>query len=319
MIPKSVTSIGSGVFNNCNNLTVYLENGSTLTSNVLGVDESKIVSYSQWKEDNLTWTLDADGKLTISGTGAMKDYDYFKGNQSPASQKKDSVKKVVIEDGVTSIGDSAFYKCTGLTSITIPDSVTSIGKSAFNTCSKLTSITIPDSITSIGMEVFLGCTSLTSITIPNGITSIGDAMFSNCWNLTSITIPESVTSIGTDAFAGCYDLTSITIPESVTSIGNFAFDGCIGLTSITIPDSVIGIGNYAFSSCTKLKTISLSCKSSLKKSDFGEQADLVSYTLHTLKKTEAKSATRSESCNLHRRWKQGILDLRTLRKVFLIG
>ena len=271
-IPKSVTSIGSGVFDGCNNLTVYLESGSTLTSNDLGVNESKIGSY--WVEDNLTWKLDADGTLTISGTGAMKDYDY-NNNPSPANQKKGSVKKVVIKDGVTSIGKDAFKNCSNLKSITILDSVTSIGDFAFSDCSSLTSITIPDSVT-----------------------SIGDFAFSGCSSLTSITIPDSVTSIGDDAFSYCRSLTSITIPDRVTSIGNLAFYDCSGLTSITIPDSVTSIGKDAFSSCTKLKTISLSCKSTLKKSDFGEQANLVSYTnQHTLTKTAAKAPTCTEDGN----------------------
>ncbi|MEI3028784.1 MAG: leucine-rich repeat protein [Ruminococcus sp.] len=325
-IPKSVTSIGSGVFDGCNNLTVYLESGSTLTSNDLGVNESKIGSY--WVEDNLTWKLDADGTLTISGTGAMKDYDY-NNNPSPANQKKGSVKKVVIKDGVTSIGKYAFCNCSNLKSITILDSVTSIGDFAFSDCSSLTSITIPDSVTSIGDFAFSGCSSLTSITIPDSVTSItipdsvtriGDFAFSGCSSLTSITIPDSVTSIGDDAFSYCRSLTSITIPDSVTSIGNLAFYDCSGLTSITIPngvtsigesafsycrsltsitipDSVTSIGDAAFKYCSNLKTISLSCKSSLKKSDFGDQANLVSYTLHTLKKTEAKAATCSEDGN----------------------
>ena len=257
-IPKSVTSIGSGVFDGCNNLTVYLESGSTLTSNDLGVNESKIGSY--WVEDNLTWKLDADGTLTISGTGAMKDYDY-NNNPSPANQKKGSVKKVVIKDGVTSIGKDAFKNCSNLKSITILDSVT-------------------------------------SITIPDSVTRIGDFAFSGCSSLTSITIPDSVTSIGDDAFSYCRSLTSITIPDRVTSIGNLAFYDCSGLTSITIPDSVTSIGKDAFSSCTKLKTISLSCKSTLKKSDFGEQANLVSYTnQHTLTKTAAKAPTCTEDGN----------------------
>jgi len=303
-IPKSVTSIGSGVFDGCNNLTVYLESGSTLTSNDLGVNESKIGSY--WVEDNLTWKLDADGTLTISGTGAMKDYDY-NNNPSPANQKKGSVKKVVIKDGVTSIGKDAFKNCSNLKSITILDSVTSIGDFAFSDCSSLTSITIPDSVTSIGDFAFSGCSSLTSITIldsvtsitiPDSVTSIGNLAFYDCSGLTSITIPDSVTSIGDDAFSYCRSLTSITIPDRVTSIGNLAFYDCSGLTSITIPDSVTSIGKDAFSSCTKLKTISLSCKSTLKKSDFGEQANLVSYTnQHTLTKTAAKAPTCTEDGN----------------------
>ena len=238
-------------------------------------DCDKVVEkgYTYWNEGNLTWKLYEDGTLTISGTGAMKNYDY---NDNPSPVYNNSnVKKVVIEDGVTSIGNSAFNECISLTSITIPDSVTSIGTYAFS-----------------------GCRSLTSITIPDSVTSIGAYAFQSCSNLTSITIPDSVTSIGASAFNSCSGLTSITIPDSVTSIGNFAFSYCISLTSITIPDSVTSIGSYAFYNCKNLTTISLSCKSSLKKSDFGDKADLVSYTnQHLLTKTAAKAATCSESGN----------------------
>ena len=254
--------------------------------------------YTYWIEGNLTWKLYEDGTLNISGTGEMKNYNYFEGNQSPASQKKDSVKKVVIEDGVTSIGNSAFCDCSNLTSITIPNSVTSIGEAVFYNCGSLPSITIPDGVTSIGSSAFRDCTSLTSITIPNSITSIGEAAFGNCIRLTSITIPNSITSIGEAAFGNCVSLTSITIPESVTSIGNYTFNGCSGLTSITIPDSVTSIGYDVFKNCSNLTTISLSCKSSLKKSDFGGQANLVSYVSHTLKKIEAKAATCIENGNI---------------------
>ena len=273
--------------------------------------------YTYWNEDNLTWKLYEDGTLNISGTGAMKDYD---SDDSPATQKKDSVKKVVIEDDVTSIGDYAFWNCSNLTSITIPDSVTIIGNSAFNACSSLTSLTIPNSVTSIGDSAFNACSSLTSLTIPNSVTSIGEGAFNACSSLTSLTIPNSVTSIGEGAFYACSSLTSITIPDSVTRIGDYAFKncsnltsitipdsvtsigyatfaGCSSLTSITIPDSVTSIGESAFSNCSSLQTISLSCKSTLKRSDFGDQADLVSYALHTLKKTEAKAATYAENGN----------------------
>ena len=248
-----------------------------------------------WIEDNLTWTLDADGTLNISGMGAMKDYGYDS-NRNPV-YKNSNVKKVVIEDGVTSIGESAFFYCSSLTSITIPDSVTSIGDYAFFNCSSLTSITIPDSVTSIGESAFYGCSSLTSITIPDSVTSIGNSAFSYCSRLTSIMIPDSVTSIGDYAFRNCSSLTSITIPNSVTSIGNNTFRLCKSLTIITIPDSVTSIGESAFDNCKNLKTISLSCKSSLKRSDFGGQADLVSYASHTLNKTEAKAATCTEDGN----------------------
>ncbi len=147
---------------------------------------------------------------------------------------------------VTSIGDYAFYGCTGLTEVTILNTVTSIGDRAFEYCTSLTSVTIPTSITSIGWHAFYGCTGLTSITIPNSITSIGWYAFYGCTGLTSITIPNSVTSIGDYTFSGCTGLTSITIPNSVTSIGDYTFSGCTGLTSVTIPNSVTSIGNGAF-------------------------------------------------------------------------
>ena len=189
---------------------------------------------------------------------------------------------------VTSIGDSAFDGCSGLTSITIPESVTSIGKSAFSGCSGLTSINIPESVTSIGKSAFWGCSGLTSINIPEGVTSIGESAFRGCSGLTSINIPEGVTSIGESAFRGCSGLTSITIPESVTNIGDYAFEGCWGLTSITvasgntfydsrnncnaiietssntliagcqntiIPNSVTSIGNSAFYGCSSLTSV----------------------------------------------------------------
>ncbi len=140
-----------------------------------------------------------------------------------------------------SIGDSAFFDCTSLTSITIPDSVTSIGYSAFAQCTSLTSITIPDSVTSIGEAAFLYCTGLTSVTIPNSVTNIGNSAFYNCTSLISITIPDSVTTIEYDAFSDCVSLTSITIPDSVTYIGMNPFGGCVSIEEI-----IVESGNEAY-------------------------------------------------------------------------
>ena len=186
---------------------------------------------------------------------------------------------------VTSIGDYAFFYCSGLTSVTIPNSVTSIGYEAFSNCSSLTSIVIPNGVTSIGESTFSDCSSLTSIIVPDSVTSIGGWAFQNCSSLTSITIGSSTKSIGVYTFYGCSLLTSIlvksgntkydsrdncnaiietatntlthgckntVIPNSVTSIGELAFCGCSSLTSITIPHSVASIGENAFANCSSL-------------------------------------------------------------------
>ena len=202
---------------------------------------------------NLTWTLDDNGTLTISGTGDMENWGYP--NPSGAPWKSKSIKDIVIENGVTSIGNRAFYDCSSLTSITIPNSVTSIGNDAFEWCSSLTSITIPNSVTSIGNHAFDGCSSLTNITIPSSVTSIGNRAFYDCSSLTSIAIPKGVTSIGDYAFESCSSLTSITIPNSVTSISWGMFWGCSSLTNVTIPNGVTSIGNYAFRDCSNLTSV----------------------------------------------------------------
>jgi hypothetical protein len=201
----------------------------------------------------ITWTLSDNGTLTISGTN-MQNYGY---DNIPWYSQRYSIKKVVIEKGVTNIGTYAFYDCPSLTSITIPNTVTNIGMFAFRNCSELNSITIPNSVTIIGKEAFEKCSRLTSITIPNSVTSIGEGAFCECSGLTSVTIPNSVTSIGEMAFSGCSGLTSVTIPNSVTSIGKWSFLYCSGLTSITISNSVTSIGESAFEGCSGLTSITI--------------------------------------------------------------
>lgn len=201
---------------------------------------------------NLTWTLDSDGLLTISGKGEMGNYS---SESTPWYNIRTSIKKVNIKVGVASIGKYSFYGCTSLTIATIPNSVTSIGSDAFFGCMSLTSIVIPGSVTSIGAYAFWGCTSMTAITIPSSITSIGAATFRDCTSMTAITIPDSVISIGNYAFDGCTSLTTITIPGSMTSIGDGTFWGCTRLASIIIPSSVTSIGGLAFNGCTSLTDV----------------------------------------------------------------
>lgn len=188
---------------------------------------------------------------------------------------------VVIPEGVTKIGDDAFYNCISLESITIPDSVTSIGDSAFNGCTSLTSVTIPDSVAEIGYGAFENTAwydnqpdgvvyagkvlytykgempENTTITLKDGTKGIGDYAFARCKNLTRITIPNTVTSIGKGAFCDCISLASITIPNSITSIESYVFKDCSSLARITIPDSITSIENEAFSGCSGLTEITI--------------------------------------------------------------
>ena len=240
--------------------------------------------------ENLTWALNTrNGTLTISGTGKMTDWQFP--SDVPWYSNRSSIKTVVINSGVTSIGNYAFYGCSSLTSITIPDSVTSIGYWAFEDCRSLTSITIPDGVTTIRDNVFSYCSSLTSITIPDSVTSIGVSAFYYCSSLVRLTIGNGLTSIGGWGLDGCSSLTSITIGCGVTSIGDREFVFCSSLTSIdvsennpaysskdgvlfnkdkteliycpcgktsvTIPDSVTSIRDYAFERCSSLTSITI--------------------------------------------------------------
>ena len=157
--------------------------------------------------------------------------------------------QVIIPDGVTQIGDSAFFGCETITSVVIPKSVTSIKVDAFKDCFELTSITIPDSVMSIESRAFEGCIGLTSITIPNSVTYVGSSAFKGCTGLVNITIGESLRDIDFFTFQGCTGLVSILIPNGVKRIGAYAFSGCEKLTSIKIPDSVMSIGKNAFENC----------------------------------------------------------------------
>ena len=221
-IPDSVTSIGDCAFSLCDSLTSI-----TIPDSVEQIGTNPFTVCSALKSISVSpehpYFATIDGVLFRKADKALISY--------PAGISSSTY---TIPQGITAIGDSAFYYCDSLTSVSIPDSVTSIGDNAFYFCESLTSVTIPDSVTAIGDSAFSYCDSLTSVSIPDSVTAIGDEAFYSCSSLTSVNIPDSVTSIGDRAFSYCDSLTSVSIPNSVTSIGDYAFGDCSNLT-LTVP------------------------------------------------------------------------------------
>ena len=242
-IPQSVTRIADGVFDACEKLTDIYYGGTDaswkhITSRNAGLGDNVTIHstgvFTGKCGDNLTWTIDNNEVLTISGTGRIPDYnDSSSGgnNTAPWYGYAYQIKKVVLGSGVQNIGNNAFAGCYGMTDITIPDGVTSIGDSAFDWCSALTEISIPDTVSSIGDSAFSRCSALTEISIPSTVSSIGSYAFSGC-ALREVEIPQGITSIQTRTFQYCTQLTKITIPDSVTSVEICAFDNCPVLKNV---------------------------------------------------------------------------------------
>ena len=199
--------------------------------------------------DNLKWTLDSEGTLTISGTGDMEDYDSLNRPAPWYYKYKNIINKVIIENGITSIGTDTFGMCGKITDVNIPSSVTRISTQAFQYCAGLLEITIPNGITEICDRTFRGCTSLKKVDFPNALTSIGTDTFNDCSNLVTVNIPDSVINIGSGAFSGCSKLKSVNMGNNVKSIDDGAFSECPQLTSLTIPKNTTSIGRRICKSC----------------------------------------------------------------------
>ncbi len=310
-IPKSVTSISANAFYDCRSLTAvycsadpdnltwgvsskdFIENKGTtcyVASRFLDKYQSKFSGINVTFEanvidsgscgDGVTYQIDGDGAMIISktgtGTGAMtnftNEYDV------PWYSHREDITALIINDGVTSIGDWSFYYCKELTNVSLADSITSIGKRAFGETSKLKSIelpanletigdlafcvsmiesvTIPDSVITIGMGAFLSAYKMTSITMGDHVQTIGEQAFSSS-AIESITVPASVTSIGKEAFNNCSYLKSLTLSEGLTSIGEDAFMYCYNLQSVNIPEGVTTIEEDAFYGCYALESITI--------------------------------------------------------------
>lgn len=203
--------------------------------------------------DNLTWKLSLDtGILTISGEGNMMDGTKI---AMPWDGYADQISKVILEEGVTSIGSYAFDQIEGITAVTLPESLTTVGKYAFFGCSGLKQIHLSENVTTLGVHAFSYCTALTEMTIPHTVTEIPDNLFVCCYDLQSVTLHEGITAIGDSAFFGCSALTALTIPQGVPKLGERCLYKCAALTELTIPASVSEIGSFALYNCTGLQKI----------------------------------------------------------------
>ena len=251
-IHSSVTSIGGYAFMDCNKLmSVIIPNsvasiGGGAFSGCSGLKEVHITDLGKWCQIR----FENGGANPLSYAHHL----YVNGKE---------IKDLVIPSSITSIGESAFLCCSGLTSATIPNSVTSIGERAFGGCSGLTSITIPNSVTNIGSYAFQDCSGITSITIPNSLTYLNYCVFKDCIGLTNITFGSSLKTIGNVAFENCSSLMRVILPNTLNEVGRSAFSGCTKLTSIYIPSSVTKIEDSSFANCPELTDVYCEIKTPL--------------------------------------------------------
>lgn len=309
-LPESLTRLGEFTFSGCSSLSVvtvlaitpptcYNDFSDNAYGRIFYVPANSLSQYKrQWKNyssyiyyigenagncgESVTYSFDeSTGLLVVSGEGAMYDFDGYEYPQTPWKSYSASIKSLIIQDGVTSIGGNAFSECRFLNSIEISNSVVDIsagaltgtawydnqpdgliyaGKIAYSYKGEApdnTEVNIKEGTISIAAYAFFACSGLTSVTIPNSVTTIGNNAFDACKNLTSVNIPKNVTAIEPYTFENCSSLNTITIPYSVTTIGGAAFHGCSSLTSVKISDGVTSIGNNAFSGCRSIISITI--------------------------------------------------------------
>lgn len=284
--PKEVQIVMGDNKHTLKNDVYYPANNATWTEEVMnkmGPDatwipygEEEIVAKGNCGE-KLEWKLDSKGILRISGSGTMKNYTYK--SEMPWFKYIDQINSVKVEEGVTSIGEYAFYGMPNMTEIQLPKGLKTIGGYAFKNSTKLNKVELPDTITKLGESAFYGCTGLTKINIPEGIYTIWAYTFKNCTNLAEVTLPSTLIKLDEAAFYGCSALKEINIPEKVSIIGIYCFKNCNNLSSLTLPEALTSvreaafygtaitelaipkdvktIGAYAFKNCTKLNNIQL--------------------------------------------------------------
>lgn len=270
-LPSTVVEVKQGAFESCTNLTVVNYSGSSVQKELVIIADNNLPLLSAgWhcadgESDgigamsgtcgtNLTWALSTDGTLTITGTGAMKNYDRSTG--TPWEARKSAIKTVVVGTGVTSLGNYAFSGCNALTSVSLPNGLRTVGNNTFASCKSLVSITLPSTVTSIGSETFSYCERLKNVQLSDQLETIGYYAFSNCYDLRTIELPDSVTSMGMSVFENCSQLQQVRLSNSLTTVSNGLFRWC-AIEELTIPEGVTSIDESAFNSNTALITVTL--------------------------------------------------------------
>lgn len=228
--------------------------------------------------ENLTWKLSDNGLLTISGNGKMDNYDSAK--KTPWYDYADQIKEIIVEKGVTSIGNFAFYGltdikeitlpkgmevvgdyafkgCTSLESVELPKYLWKIGESAFYGCKSLKAMNMPDTITVMGAYAFKGCESMESLHISNNLYGLNESAFYGCKSLTEIVVPEGIKRIDGYVFKNCSGVTKVELPSTLAKLGESVFYGCSSMTNMVIPTDVTSIGGYTFKNCLALEEITL--------------------------------------------------------------
>ncbi len=275
-IGDEITEIGDYAFSGCSSLKkitfvgtmakwkeIQIGAGNDVLNKVTIICSDGVINASEGEKilasgkcgENAYWTLDANGTLIITGEGSISDEANDEYKQGGWSAQRAKIKVVVIKQGITKIGRSAFGDCENLMKVDIPSSVIAIGDYAFFRCYRVENIIIPDTVTEIGECAFYGCDGLTSFTIPSSVTKIGERAFYGCDGLTSMVVPSSITYIPRGLFWKCHNLEYVDICEGVGAIGEEAFRACDALINVEIPSSVKKLGGEAFQECKKLVNV----------------------------------------------------------------
>jgi hypothetical protein len=288
----SVPTLGNeNVFgNNADWRSIYVPDGSWETYksnwNAYSDDIDSFIETGdcgKTSSDNVKW-VSSGTKMVVYGSGAMADYS--SPGQGPWPHETAMRVIIIIEEGVTTIGNYAFAGHGKIThTVTIPNTVQTIGTNAFSNCSKIETLTIGSGVKTIGDHAFYYCSNITSLTLPDGVETIGDDAFYRCSNINSLTLPDGVETIGDGAFFECEKIPSVTIPSSVTRIGDYAFNGCSELATVTFSgpaSSVTTIGEGAFNDCAKLESITIpSSVTSIGERVFGGCSKLTSISVES--------------------------------------